>query len=53
MVGPIANSMAKLDPALLEAARDGGASSWRTMVDVVIPLSKTGIALGSTWSSPR
>jgi putative spermidine/putrescine transport system permease protein len=47
MIGPIANSMAKIDPALLEAARDAGASRWRTMVDVVIPLSKTGIALGS------
>jgi putative spermidine/putrescine transport system permease protein len=47
MVGPIANSMAKIDPALLEAARDAGASRWRTMADVVIPLSKTGIALGS------
>ena len=47
MVGPIANSLAKIDPALLEAARDAGASRWRTMVDVVIPLSKTGIALGS------
>lgn len=47
MIGPIANSMAKIDPSLLEAARDAGASRWRTMVDVVIPLSKTGIALGS------
>ena len=47
MVGPIANSLAKIDPALLEAARDAGASRWRIMVDVVIPLSKTGIALGS------
>ncbi|MDO9713434.1 ABC transporter permease [Paracraurococcus lichenis] len=47
MIGPIANAMAKIDPALLEAARDAGASRWRTMVDVVIPLSKTGIALGS------
>jgi putative spermidine/putrescine transport system permease protein len=47
MVGPIANSLSKIDPALLEAARDAGASRWRTMVDVVIPLSKTGIALGS------
>ncbi len=47
MVGPIANSMAKIDPALIEAARDAGASRWRTMTDVVIPLSKTGIALGS------
>lgn len=47
MVGPIANSLAKIDPVLLEAARDAGASRWRTMMNVVIPLSKTGIALGS------
>src|SRR5204862_7567140 len=47
MVGPIANSMAKIDPALTEAARDAGASRWRVMVEVIIPLSKTGIALGS------
>ena len=47
MVGPIANSLAKIDPALIEAARDAGASRWQTMVDVIIPLSKTGIALGS------
>jgi putative spermidine/putrescine transport system permease protein len=47
MVGPIANSMAKIDPALIEAARDAGASRWQVMTDVVIPLSKTGIALGS------
>ena len=39
--------MAKIDPALIEAARDAGASRWRIMTDVVIPLSKTGIALGS------
>ena len=47
MVGPIANAMSKIDPALLEAARDAGASRFRTMVEVIIPLSKTGIALGS------
>jgi putative spermidine/putrescine transport system permease protein len=47
MVGPIANSMAKIDKSLLEAAVDAGASRWRCMVDVVIPLSKTGITLGS------
>jgi putative spermidine/putrescine transport system permease protein len=47
MVGPIANSLSKIDPSLIEAARDAGASRWRTMADVVIPLSKTGIALGS------
>ena len=47
MVGPIANSLAKIDPALMEAAVDAGASRWRAMVDIVIPLSKTGIVLGS------
>jgi putative spermidine/putrescine transport system permease protein len=47
MVGPIANSLSKIDPALLEAAVDAGASRWRTMVDIIIPLSKTGIVLGS------
>jgi putative spermidine/putrescine transport system permease protein len=47
MVGPIANAMSKIDPALLEAARDAGASRWAIMTNVVIPLSKTGITLGS------
>jgi len=47
MVGPIANSLAKIDPALIEAARDAGASRWRVMIEVILPLSKTGIALGS------
>jgi putative spermidine/putrescine transport system permease protein len=47
MVGPIANSMAKIDPELIEAARDAGASRWAVMTNIVIPLSKTGIALGS------
>jgi putative spermidine/putrescine transport system permease protein len=47
MVGPIANAMAKIDPALIEAAHDAGASRWRVMTNVIIPLSKTGIVLGS------
>lgn len=47
MMGPIANSLSKIDRSLVEAARDAGASRWQTMVNVIIPLSKTGIALGS------
>ena len=47
MIGPIANSMAKIDRSLMEAARDAGASRWQTLRHVVIPLSRTGIALGS------
>ena len=47
MVGTIVNSLAKIDPALIEAARDAGASRWQTMIEIIISLSKTGIALGS------
>jgi len=47
MIGPIANSLSKIDRSLIEAARDVGASRWQTMTNVVVPLSKTGIALGS------
>lgn len=47
MMGPIANSMSKIDKSLIEAAWDAGASRWQTMTNVVIPLAKTGIALGS------
>jgi len=47
MIGPIANSLAKIDHSLIEAAHDAGATRRQTMVNVIIPLSKTGIALGS------
>ncbi|XWN29012.1 MAG: ABC transporter permease [Devosia sp.] len=49
MIVPIFNSMARIDPALLEAAYDAGASRWGTVWNVVLPLSKTGIALGSLF----
>jgi len=49
MIVPIFNSMARIDRSLIEAARDGGASNWRVLTEVVIPLSKTGIALGSIF----
>ena len=47
MIGPIANSLSKIDRSVIEAAYDAGASRWQIMSNVVIPLSKTGIALGS------
>ena len=46
MIGPVANSMGKIDRALLEAAIDAGASRWGLMWNVILPLSKTGIVLG-------
>jgi putative spermidine/putrescine transport system permease protein len=49
MIVPIFNSMARIDKSLIEAARDAGASRWRIMREVIIPLSRTGIALGSIF----
>jgi putative spermidine/putrescine transport system permease protein len=49
MIVPIFNSMARIDRSLIEAARDAGASGFRIITDVVLPLSKTGIALGSIF----
>jgi putative spermidine/putrescine transport system permease protein len=49
MIVPILNSMLRIDKSLIEAARDAGASGWQTLVNVVIPLSKTGIAIGSIF----
>ena len=47
MIGPIANSMGKIDRALIEAARDAGASRFQILRHIIVPLSRTGIALGS------
>jgi putative spermidine/putrescine transport system permease protein len=49
MLVPIFNSMMKIDRALLEAADDCGASAWQTLTQVVIPLSRTGILIGSIF----
>ncbi len=49
MVVPIFNSMMRIDRALLEAARDLGASGRQTLWHVVIPLTKPGIAIGTVF----
>lgn len=49
MVVPIFNSMARIDPAIIEAAHDSGASRWGILREIVLPLSKSGIALGSIF----
>jgi len=49
MVVTLFNSMARIDPAVIEAAVDAGASRWQVITQIVIPLSKTGIALGSIF----
>jgi len=47
MVVPIFNSMVRIDRSLVEAARDAGASEWQVLWNVVIPLARPGIAIGS------
>ena len=49
MIVPIFNSMAKIDPAIIEAARDAGATGRQILIDIIIPLSKSGLALGAIF----
>jgi putative spermidine/putrescine transport system permease protein len=49
MVVPIFNSMMRIDRSLLEAALDAGATGWQTLWNVIIPLCKPGIAIGSIF----
>jgi putative spermidine/putrescine transport system permease protein len=49
MLVPIFNSMMRIDRALIEAARDAGASGWQIVWTVIVPLSRTGIIIGSIF----
>jgi putative spermidine/putrescine transport system permease protein len=49
MVIPIFNSMIRIDKSLIEAAYDAGATGWQTLLNVILPLSKPGIVIGSIF----
>ncbi len=49
MVVPIFNTMMRIDKSLIEAARDGGASGVQILWNVIIPLCKPGIMIGSIF----
>ncbi|MCJ7995213.1 ABC transporter permease [Rhizobium cremeum] len=49
MVTPIFNTMMRIDRALVEAARDAGASGRQILTNVIIPLSKPGMAIGTIF----
>jgi putative spermidine/putrescine transport system permease protein len=49
MIVPIFNSMARIDKKLVEAAVDAGASRLDVMRLIILPMSKSGIALGSIF----
>ncbi|ACM03368.1 Binding-protein-dependent transport systems inner membrane component precursor [Cereibacter sphaeroides WS8N] len=49
MVVPIFNTMMRIDRSLLEAASDAGASGLQTLWNVILPLTKPGIMIGSIF----
>jgi len=49
MVAPIFNTMVRIDHNLIEAARDLGASQWRILREVIMPLSSTGVMIGTIF----
>lgn len=51
MVGPLAFALGRIDDSLIEAARDLGASPWRTFKDVILPLARPGLVTGAIFVS--
>jgi putative spermidine/putrescine transport system permease protein len=51
MVGPIAFMLGRIDPNIIEAARDLGASFWRILRKIIFPLSLPGVVVGAIFVS--
>jgi putative spermidine/putrescine transport system permease protein len=49
MVIPILNTMMRIDKTLIEAARDAGATGGQILWNVIIPLTKPGIMIGTIF----
>jgi putative spermidine/putrescine transport system permease protein len=49
MVVPVFNSMMRIDRRLIEAARDAGATGIDVMWNVVVPLCRPGLGIGSIF----
>lgn len=49
MVVPVFNTMVRIDRRLIEAAVDSGAGPLAVLREVILPLSKPGIAIGSVF----
>ena len=49
MVGPIAFMLGRIDPNILEAARDLGAGFWRVLRKIIFPLSLPGVVVGAIF----
>ena len=51
MVGPIAFMLGRIDPNVIEAARDLGANFWRIFRTIILPLSMPGVVVGAIFVS--
>ncbi len=51
MVGPIAFTLGRIDPNVIEAAQDLGASFWRIFRTIIFPLSLPGVVTGAIFVS--
>ena len=49
MVVPVFNTMMRIDRCLIEAARDAGAGGFQILANVIVPLSRPGIMIGSIF----
>jgi len=49
MVVPIFNTMMRIDKSIIEAAHDAGATGLQILTNIIIPLSKPGIMIGSIF----
>ncbi|MER5171366.1 MULTISPECIES: ABC transporter permease [Thioclava] len=47
MIATSLNSMAKIKPSVIQAAEDAGASEWQIVRDVIFPLVRPGLAIGT------
>ena len=49
MIVPIFNSMMRIDKSIIEAAYDLGANGFQILFNIIIPLCKPGIVIGSIF----
>ena len=49
MVVPVFNTMMRIDKTLIEAARDAGASGTQILTNIILPLSRPGLMIGSIF----
>lgn len=49
MVGPVAFMLSRIEPSLIEAARDLGAGTWKILRSIVLPLSMPGVVVGAIF----